>query len=616
MPATKKAKSRVIRPQKRPIELPPVVNPPQPPTNDGGNQSTNTDKSNNSVPSSFGCSFYRETLLPSPISPMGSGWSGRCNIGDYYSNGNILPTFGLGGSTLNSLGKLLPSSNPNMPGTYVESSSLTGYLGLDDVQLSPIHKDIMGGKVRIGDVSKRSSTLIGIGKFSATDSINWNTFSIRQEIERGLAFSAFSPNFFMHPSIGVGIESVLNFNKPENAPTLRDNARLMSVNVGLEFEYRALERRLNDREAYPEDFQTWALVNYIYSDVMSGATAFINYQSIDKDIAKTKTFIENNIGAQDNSQEPSATSDTPTLLSFAHFFGAISIGTTRQQYIRMDNDWQNRLLVYHLGRTLLVGGLAAATDRPDVLAPTTFSSVRNLFDLFALRHSKSPKEALAYHLLIGGGMMALGAAANGSLYGKALSQAGMEGFTATALSPDSFYDSNWVKATMYEYQPLSLYTRSGTKVNARGSRPALRIETTFNDSALYVASELATPMADIRSIGGRAAALVSNNEGTMDYANSDVPIPSVVVSTVGLQASSYSKGNVVSVNSNIGVGPQLEWSENSLEPGIGGEVGAGIAFHPSESWSLGLSGRCSATKFITGYSTECNAGFNLQFLKK
>lgn len=540
---------------------------------------------------------------------MGTGWSARCNIGDYFSNGNILPTFGLGGSAVNSLGKQLPSSNPNMPGTYVESSSLTGYFGLEDLELYPLYKDNAGGQVRIGNASSKTSTLVGIGKFSTANGIKWNTLSVLQENEWGLALSAFSPHFFIRPSLGLGIESILNFNKPENSPTLRDNARLMFAKVGIEFEYRELTRALNDREVYSEDFQPWAVGNHIYSDIMSGAAAFINYKSIDKDIAKTKTFIEENIGSQENAQEPTATSDTPTLLSLAGFLGAMTTGKTRRQFKRIGEDWQDGLLTYHLGRTLLVGALTAASDRPDVLAPTAFSSVRTLVDLFALRHSKSPREALAYHLLIGGGMMALGAAANSSPYGKALAQAGMEGFTASALSPDSFYDSAWVNGTMYEYQPLSLYNRSGLKNNAQ--RPSVRIETTFKDSRLYVASQLSTPMADIRSLGERSATLMTSNEGQVKYANSEDQIPSVVVSTVGLRATSYKKGDGVSINGNIGIGPQLEWSNTGIEPGIGSEVGVGIAFHPSESWSLGFSGRCSAARFINGYSTECGIGINV-----
>lgn len=567
------------------------------------NKTKKTTQQNPAVekPASYSVSLSRQSYFSTLITPPGNGWYLAFNYGKAFGKSYILPTLALGGSTSDTQVKRLPSGTENLAGTSIPSTSWMAYLGFSHLDYQPLS---------VGNFVTSTTAQLGFGNYSINN-ISWQLMAVRKETNWGISFN--SGQFSIQPYFGLTLESTLALDKPENQSTLPDYSRLMAANLGVSFAYRDMSSQTT--ATTPTHLQ-W--INHVYADLMNDfITPLVNYKSVGRDIAETNTATENAIGAQEASTTPSASSDIPTLLLSSHFFSGSGAGKMRLKFKEMKEEWQDNLLFYHLGRTAAFSVITAASERPDVLAPAAFSSVRNLIDLWALRRSTSAKEAMLYHLAIGSGMMALGALANHSPYGKALSQAGMEGISATALSPDALDSKKWIEKTRYEYFPISTYSRSGGVGSLDNeSRPSVRIQTTFLDTPLYLASTASTPMGDIRSIGGRTASFVTSSEGTVKYANTDIDIPSAMANTLGLQGSMVIRGSGVSVHGNIGAGPHLEWNSAGIEPGLMGEIGAGIDIHPSDSWSFGVSARCSATKFIDGHATDCGIGLGLSFDEK
>ncbi len=551
-------------------------------------------------PFSIGCSPSYLSLVSTAITPGGSGWGGSCSLGGLSWDGGILPSFGFMGESLSTQGKLFPAGTTNLPGTSVQGSSIMGHFGLVDAGYKAVEVD----RKRIGSLINSESLQIGLSNYSVND-VNWMQLSLRKETSLGVAFN--SGRFSVQPFGAFALESVAPLNKPENQSTLRDYGRLMSLRFGVEFAYRDMS--LDEKKESPE-YPTLRAVNYFYSDIIEGAMEFVNYKSMDRDIDTTKSYLDKAIGSQEPSTQPSATSDVPSLLLANSFFEAKEAAIKRGDFYAL-KDKRDAIFWYHVGRTAVFGIATAAADRPDVLAPATFSSARHVLDLLAIRGSDTPQAAFGYHLLIGSGMMAVGALANGSPYGKALSQAGMEGIGATAFSPDDFDSKKWIDAKRYEYTPFSYFSRSGGVGDVGGSRGSFRFETTFQNSILYTATTLSSPMIDPRSSSERAGALASNSEGTVKYANTDVDIPTTTFNTFGIRGATGEADAAARVHGNIGGGPQMEFNSSGAEPGIGAEIGAGLDVHIWKSYSLGLTGRCSASVFMNGHATECGVGLDV-----
>lgn len=586
---------------------PPLQTPPQ---SSGGKKSGNktprkktANPKNPAIeqPLSYGCSVSRQSLISTPITPEGNGTSGACTLGRAYGDSFFQLLIGLDSITIK--GKLLPAGTKNLPGTSADGSSLIVRAGLQNQKYKAI--------TSWSHLVTTAATHFGIGNY-VTGGTSWNLASIQKE--QGIGIGLLSGKLLIQPYISFVLESLMALDKPGKEATGRDIGKRMALNLG--FEVASRDVSTQDAKNPPTHLQ-W--IHYVYSDFMAGLATLFDYESFGRDSVISKTAVGKMIGTQNVSSSPSASSDIPTLLLATHVSGGLSDAKARLQIKKMKGEWQDNISLYHLVSTGALGLYTAylstqPDERAEALAPAVLSAIRKSVDLWALRHSKSPREAMLYHLAIGGGMMALGALTHGSAFSKAFSLAGQEGISATALSPDAFDSKKWIHKTRYEYQPLSSYSRSGGVGHIDDkSRPSVRIQTTFFDSPFYIAATASTPMGDIRSIGGRTSSFISSSEGTVKYANTDIDIPSAMASTLGLQASSASKGSRVSVHGNIGAGTQMELNNNGIEAGLMGEIGVGIDFHPYDSWSLGVSARCSATKFIDGHATDCSVGLGLSF---
>lgn len=545
------------------------------------------------VESSFNLSTIgdvkRHTYISSPASSGGTGWDVNLRLGKLYTDGGFLASIGYSSATLYQ--KLLPSGDPSKSGTSAKSESAI-------FSLNFARRDNSSDRF-----FSESSTSLGFGSYSLPDANkDWGIFTIRRLTS--LAATLNAGGLSITPSAGLGFESILALNKDSNQSTLRDDARRMSMFFGVELGFFNPNAGL--LKEHEQRGSTLSLFHYIYSDFTAGLSSVIDSVSIDGDAAIAQSTIENTLGKNDTISA-NALSDKPFLLAAAHLVSGKGAANQRKQFKLMPDSWHNGLLGYHLIRSLALGGTALALDNHDVLAPAAFSSFRNLADLWALDRSGTPDEALNYHLIIGTGTMLLGALGGSSPIGQVISQAGMEGLTATSFQPNPLGTENWIESVSHEYIPLTLYNRSDR--DKSGTRPGYRRETLLK-SGMYLASTFNTPTVGIGDTGSRIGTMLPGSSGHLDGPLNDVTLPSSVANTLGYEFI-LGEESRLQLHINAGGGAQLEYSDSAVTPGITGELESKLTYRPTDSWSLGLSGRCSATLFMNGNATECGMGIGI-----
>lgn len=593
MPTTRKAKSRVIRPQKKPIVLPPVVNPPTP--------ETKTEKKTVVAPATgtlWGVSAYTTLNYDSIGTTGGKALGLRLFWGDAFADRANL--WGLAASFE---AASLKSHLPELNGKTDSRLGTTFFVDRWDIS----REDKVDPKKPKPNWNSLSQDMrgLGISRFCpAVGNTCWATLHVDSVTSlKGVRYkdmSTGSRGFYSAFSLNMSTKTYLHLANDDTLRNYSHPARDVGINIAVDLGYGDPSIGEAANETLTPTEMTHEIFKYILEDTalfFSAKTSGNHLQKANELLADTTTDSSASSGPI---TQPTATTEVSTLL----FLNAFSGGSEKSKHLKlfdkMSSDSQDLFFWGNVGNSALLMASALATDSNSTFQGA-LSSVQHTANLIPAWNGASPETTYWMRFAIPHLMAAAGLAASAGKRDSFLLSA-TEGMMTESDVP--------LESKSYSYSVYQNTTQSFSGGNLKGQRSEAGVEKKLLKSGLSTRTAIASPVIGLGN--GNVVAFGENLAGGIgavggNGAAYETPtLPTTASSMVGWRGT---LGDTAQVTASVFGGTAINLGPQSApQLGVTGRASVGAAFGGftvfEKKWYIGAEAFASGAKFSDSTTTD------------